>query len=111
MRQQHHSHTLTKTAHQQAIQEASILSVHVTPNAKMNAITGCKENVWHIKIAAPPADGKANEELIKFFSSAINLHKNALCVIKGQTSRNKLISVEGLSPAEIEMRLSALVQK
>ena len=111
MRQQHHSRPLTKTAHQQTVQDASILSVHVTPNAKMNAVIGFKENVWHIKIAAPPADGKANEELIKFFSSALNLHKNALCVTKGQTSRNKLISVEGLSPTEIGARLSALVQK
>ena len=83
------------------------LVVRVTPGAKRNAVTGLKEGVWHIKIAAPPIEGKANEELVAFLSKLLGVRKSNLSVVKGQTSRNKLVSVSGLPQKEIKLRLSA----
>jgi len=87
--------------------DAEILAVRVTTGAKRNTVTACKEGVWNIKIAAPPVEGRANEELLVFLSKKLNVRKSSLSVVKGTTSRNKLVSVSGMSQKEIARRLSA----
>ncbi|MGA3094725.1 MAG: DUF167 domain-containing protein [Dehalococcoidales bacterium] len=87
--------------------DKAILAVRVTPGAKRNAITALKEGVWNIKIAAPPVEGRANEELVAFLSKKLDIRRSSLNVIKGQSSRNKLVSVSGMSQKEIARRLSA----
>jgi len=86
--------------------DEAILAVKVTPGAKRNAVTALKEGVWNIKIAAPPVEGRANEELLAFLSKKLNVCKSSLSVIKGRTSHFKLVSVSGLSQKEIARRLS-----
>jgi uncharacterized protein len=83
------------------------ISVRVTPGAKKNSIAALKEGIWQIKVAAPPVEGKANQELIDYLSDVLGLRKSAISVLKGQTSRLKIISVAGLSSAEIESRLGS----
>ncbi|MCL1886153.1 MAG: DUF167 domain-containing protein [Dehalococcoidia bacterium] len=87
-----------------------IISAHVTPGAKANAVTGFKEGEWRIKIAAPPVDGKANEKLVEFLCSVLKLNKSAISITKGQSSRRKLIRIDGLSDEQISACLSALAQ-
>ena len=87
--------------------DEAILAVRVTPGAKCNAVTALKEGVWNIKIAAPPVEGRANEELVAFLSKKLDIRRSSLNVIKGQSSRNKLVSVSGMSQKEIARRLSA----
>jgi uncharacterized protein (TIGR00251 family) len=87
--------------------DAAILAVRVTPGAKLNAVTAIKEGVWNIKIAAPPVEGRANEELVVFLSKKLGIHRNSLNIIKGQSNRNKLVSVSGMHQKEIARRLSA----
>jgi hypothetical protein len=82
------------------------LSVKVTPNAGRNEITGCKEGVWLIKIGAPPDKGKANKELINFLSEKLDIRKSSILIGKGETSRNKVLVIEGLTGEEISKRLS-----
>ena len=77
------------------------LSVRITPGAKRNAVIALREGVWHIKIAAPPVEGKANEELVAFLSKILDIRKNSLSVLKGHTSRTKLISVAEINQEEI----------
>jgi len=83
------------------------LSVHVTPGARRNSVTALKEGIWYIKIAAPPVEGKANLELVAYLSKTLDLRKSNLSVLKGQTSRNKLVSVMGMSRAEVTQKLTA----
>ena len=85
----------------------TIISLRVTPGAKRNAVLAHTEGVWCIKIAAPPVEGKANDELVVYLSKLLGVRKSNLSVLKGQTSRNKLVSVAGLSQAEIELKLTA----
>jgi uncharacterized protein len=81
--------------------------VKVTPNAARNEILGLKNGVWRIKIAAPPDKGKANKELVAYLSELLGLKKDDLAVLRGHASRDKVVSVEGLSQAEIDQRLTA----
>ena len=89
------------------LRDETILAVRVTPGAKRNTVTACKEGVWNIKIAALPVEGKANKELFAFLSKKMGIRRSSLNVIKGQSSRNKLVSVSGMSQKEIARRLSA----
>jgi uncharacterized protein len=83
------------------------LAVKITPNAGRNELTGLKEGILHIKIAAPPDKGKANKELVDFLSDMLGVRKSTILIIKGQTRRNKVISVESLSSEQILKRLSS----
>jgi uncharacterized protein len=81
------------------------LPVKVTPNAGRNDIVGFKEGVLQVKIGAPPDKGKANKELVDFLSEQLGIKKSSILIVKGQTSRNKIISIEGLSQEQITLLL------
>ena len=82
-------------------QNTARLPVKVYPNAARNEITGCIEGVLHIKIAAAAVKGKANRELVDFLSRQLGISKGSIDIIKGHTSRNKIIAVDGLNHDDI----------
>jgi uncharacterized protein (TIGR00251 family) len=82
------------------------LWLHVYPNAARNELAGFSEGVLRLKVVAPPVRGKANKELIAFLAQTLGLSKGDLTILKGHTSRNKLISIAGLSREELDRRLS-----
>ena len=82
------------------------ISLHVYPNAPRNQLVGFSDGVLGIKIAAPPVKGQANRELVAFLSQVLGVGKSSLAILRGHTSRNKLISVSGLSQQEVMQRLS-----
>ena len=84
-----------------------VLPLQIHPNAARNAVVGCKDGIWQVRIAAPPVKGKANRELTVFLSKALGVSQGSVTIVKGQTSRNKVITVAGLSQSDIIKRLSA----
>jgi uncharacterized protein (TIGR00251 family) len=87
-----------------AIQNSSegvTFAVKVHPRARKNAITGKVGDALKLSITAPPVDGKANEACIEFFAKLLNLPRSSVTIAAGQTSRNKVIRVEGLSAQQI----------
>ncbi len=81
------------------------ISLHVYPNAPRNQLVGLNDGVLAVRVAAPPVRGQANRELVSFLSRLLGVNKSRLAIIRGHTSRNKLISVSGLSQAEVLRRL------
>ena len=79
------------------------------PGAKRNEVVRFEEGVWHIKIAAPPTEGKANKELIEFLSEILDISKSRITIDKGATSHRKLISVQGITKEEVEERLRKII--
>ncbi len=86
------------------------ISVKVQPGARKNCITGYSDSVLRVKIAAPPVEGKANKELIAYFSDIIDVRKSAITIEKGQTSRNKLISIEGVDEARLSIVIDDILR-
>jgi uncharacterized protein (TIGR00251 family) len=80
-------------------------AVKVHPRAKKNAITGEVGDTLKLALSAPPVDGKANEACIGFFAKLLNVPRSSITIAAGQTSRNKLIRVAGLSAEEVRRRL------
>jgi uncharacterized protein (TIGR00251 family) len=81
------------------------INVQISPGASKNEVTGMANDVLRIKIAAPPVKGKANKELIDYLSHRLNVGKDSLDILKGHTSKNKLISIEGLSKVSVLEKL------
>ncbi|HLD44959.1 MAG TPA: DUF167 domain-containing protein [bacterium] len=69
------------------------LTVQITPNARKSEVIGSDGHVLKLKIAAPPAEGKANKELICFLSKLWKVPKSSLTILKGHTSRIKILDV------------------
>ena len=82
------------------------LAVKVTPNAGRNEISGFKDGVLQVRIAAPPEKGKANKERTDFISRTLGVSKSSLSIFKGQTGRHKVIAIEGVSREELIKRLA-----
>ena len=80
-------------------------AVRVHPRAKKNAITGQVGEVFKVGLTAPPVDGKANQGCIDFFAKLLNVPRSSVTIAAGQTSRNKVIRVAGLSAEEVRRRL------
>ncbi len=86
------------------------IAVKVQPGARKNVITGYSDSVLRVKIAAPPIEGKANKELIAYFSDILDVRKSAITIEKGQTSRNKLISIEGVDEARLSIVIDDILR-
>jgi uncharacterized protein len=80
-------------------------AVKVHPRAKKNAITGELGDALKVALTAPPVEGKANEACIEFFVKLLKVPRSSVTIAAGQTSRNKLIRVVGLSAVELQKRL------
>ncbi|MFH1089278.1 MAG: DUF167 domain-containing protein [Candidatus Uhrbacteria bacterium] len=71
-----------------------LLTIHATPNAKKTEITGwLDDNTVKIKIAAPPRDGKANQELIRFLAEHYKKPKSSIKIVRGAMTRIKQVEV------------------
>jgi uncharacterized protein (TIGR00251 family) len=81
------------------------LEVKVTPNAGRNTVTGWRNGVLRVKIAAAPEKGKANQELINFLGRLLEVKKSDIFIVKGEASRNKLIEIKGINREEIIARI------
>ncbi|MGE0887505.1 MAG: DUF167 domain-containing protein [Blastocatellales bacterium] len=84
-------------------------AVRVQPRASRNGVAGEIDGALKIRLAAPPVDGEANEELIRFLAKLFTVSRQQVTIVSGQTSRNKMIRIEGkeLDDAE-KIILSAL---
>ena len=62
-------------------------------------------NALKLDLMAAPVDGKANQACIEFLAEALHLPRSALVIASGQTSRNKVIRVSGITAAELRKRI------
>jgi len=86
-------------------QQGAAFAVRVVPRASKNEIAGQVGDAIKVRLTAPPVEGKANKALIAFLAQELGLRKSQVEIVAGETSRNKVICVLGLSPAEVEERL------
>ena len=82
------------------------ISLRVYPGAARSEVVGFTNGVLQVRVAAPPVKGQANKELIAFLSKALGVGKGTLTIIKGHTSRSKVVAIDGLSREDIVKQLS-----
>nr|XP_057931859.1 UPF0235 protein C15orf40 homolog [Doryrhamphus excisus] len=82
------------------------ITVHVKPGSKHNNVTDVSTEAVGVAIAAPPTDGEANAELLRYMAEVLDVKKSRVSLEKGSRSRDKVISVDStLDPEEILLRL------
>jgi len=72
---------------------ALVLSLHVQPGARKTEIAGLHGEALKIRLAAPPVDGKANAELLRFLASVFGVPQRAVQLLRGESSRQKTVRV------------------
>lgn len=77
------------------------IALHVQPKARKTEIVGTHGDALKIKVAAPPVDGAANEEIISFFAKYLGVPKSRIEIKQGEQSRHKVIEVEGVTAGEL----------
>jgi uncharacterized protein len=80
-------------------------AIKVHPRAKKDIITGEVGGALKVALTAPPVDGKANAACIEFFSKLLKVPRSSVTIASGQSSRNKVIRVAGVSAEEVRRRL------
>jgi uncharacterized protein len=82
------------------------LAIKVIPNAPRTEIAGWLGDALKVKVHAPPIDGRANVALCTFVADTLDLPRRAVSIARGDTSRQKLLRIEGLTAAELRVRLA-----
>ena len=81
------------------------LAVKAIPNAPRSEVIGWLGDALKIKVHAPPVEGRANEVLCEFLADTFGLPRRAVTVLRGDTSRQKVIRIAGLTLAEAKAKL------
>lgn len=81
------------------------LAIAVVPNAPRSEIVGWLGAAVKIKVHAPPVEDKANLVLCEFLADRLGAPRRAVSLLRGDTSRRKVVRVAGLTAPEAHFRL------
>ena len=81
------------------------VTVKVHPRAKRSALTGRFGEAWKLDLAAPPVDGKANDECVRFFAELAGVARSRVRIVSGATARLKVVEVAGMEQEALERLL------
>jgi len=83
------------------------VALHVQPRASRTQWAGIHGGAaLKLRLQAPPVDGKANEELIRFLADYFGVPRSAVSILSGQSGRDKCVLIAGAAPEDIVERLS-----
>ena len=89
----------------------AILSVHVQPKASTTECVGIHGDALKIRVAAPPVDGAANDELIRFLARSLSMPSMSIQIYSGASGRHKRILVKGATAQFVLARMNLENQK
>ena len=90
--------------------DAVLLSVKLQPRASADEICEPLGNELRIRVTAPPVDAAANESLLRLLSKVMDCPRSQVQLVRGQTSRHKVLKLYGLKAEEIAAKLSRAEQ-
>jgi len=82
-------------------------AIKVHPRAKKNGIAGSVGAALKVSLTTPPVEGRANEACIEFFANLLKVPRSSVTIASGQTSRNKVIRVLGVTGQYVQDRLAS----
>ena len=80
---------------------SDFLRVRVTPRAGRDEIAGERDGTLLVRVGAPPADGRANDAVLRLIARALRVPARDVELVRGARSREKTIRVAGRSGAEV----------
>lgn len=83
-------------------------AVRVQPGAKRSGVVGIYGEAVKIALDAPAVDGKANEALMRFLSSLLDVPRMSVVILSGVSSRSKVIKVLGVTSSQVVERIAGV---
>ena len=81
------------------------IQIHVQPKSSQAKIV-LESGTIRVWVNAPPVDDEANDAVVKLFSKALKVAKSKISIIRGESSREKTLRIEGITEKEIVERLN-----
>ena len=81
--------------------------IKVQPKASKDQVVGYREGVLQLRVTAPPNKGQANAAVVSLLAQALGVAKSRVRIVRGQTYRDKVVTVESLSAEEVRGILEA----
>jgi uncharacterized protein len=78
-----------------------LFRVRVQPRASRDAIEGEHTGALKVRLTAPPVEGRANESLRRLLAGRLNVPPSAVRILSGENSRNKRVSIAGVTRAQL----------
>ena len=83
------------------------MALRVQPRSRKNELAGERAGALLVRVTAPPVDGKANEAVRRLIAKRLGVPVRQVSIVRGESSRDKLIEVEGIGDDELRLALSA----
>jgi uncharacterized protein (TIGR00251 family) len=90
----------------QSVPDGIVISVRVIPRAGRSRLDGTRGDALLVRLNAPPADGKANDELITLLAAALDVPPRAISIVAGERSRQKRLRISGIDAPTAAARLA-----
>jgi uncharacterized protein (TIGR00251 family) len=87
------------------------LRLRVSPGAARAGVIGRYGHAWKVRVAAPPEDGRANDAVVRLLAETLSVRRDAVKIVSGQGSRDKIVELDGIDGSRAERRLAASVRK
>ena len=81
--------------------------VKVQPKASSDQVVGYRDGVLQLRVTAPPEKGRANAAVVALLAEALGVAKSRVRIVRGQTSRDKVLTVESLTSEDVRGILEA----
>jgi uncharacterized protein len=81
------------------------LTISVVPRSSRCEIAGIHNNSLRIKLTSPPVDNEANKQCCEFIAKQMGIARRQVAIIRGQTSRHKVLRIEGVVEQEVQEKL------
>jgi len=94
-------------------QQPQTLPIRVTPRSAVNAVVGwadAGQDTLLLRVTAPATEGKANEAVVKLLAAELGIPKSAVSITRGETSRNKLVTLD-IAAEKLEIWLKMVAER
>ncbi|HEX7312347.1 MAG TPA: DUF167 domain-containing protein [Pyrinomonadaceae bacterium] len=85
---------------------ALVFAVRVVPRASKTAAAGEHDGALKVRVAAPPVEGAANEELTRFLAKQLGVSAGSVEIVGGHASKSKVVRAAGAKATDL-LRLAA----
>lgn len=87
--------------------ESCTIKVRVQPKSSRNQLDGFQDGALRVRVTAAPTEGQANAAVIAILAKTLGVSKSRLEIIRGYSSRDKVVSVDTLTEQEVQRKIEA----
>jgi uncharacterized protein (TIGR00251 family) len=87
------------------VKAVATIHLHVVPRARVTEVAGRHGDAIRVRLAAPPVDGAANDELRRFLAERLGVARGSIAIVRGATGRRKTVTVDGMTAERVVQAL------